>query len=100
MANYQIKNHQNGEVVQVEAQGVIEALGEHLPHPSIEVKINWCPSIGKATATDVRTNSTYTVKLLDESSLSEEELDRLKEEEFQAGLRSLERQFTQELSQS
>ncbi|MDK9793783.1 hypothetical protein [Vibrio sp. D431a] len=61
MTNFQIIDHENNKTIDVQAQGFLEAIAEHLPLPTVEVEISWNPASGSASITDKTTNFKYTV---------------------------------------
>lgn len=64
MPKYQIEDHEINKVVVVTAPGIIEAIADYLPWPSVEVEVNWCPTKGVSTVIDKQTDFKYTINLI------------------------------------
>jgi len=48
----------------IKAQGILEAISDYLPWPSVQVDIDWSPTTGQAVITDKKTDFKYTVTKL------------------------------------
>jgi hypothetical protein len=54
--------------VVVEAPGFLEALGEYLPWPSLQLAVYYTPHRGRVSATDRKTGFLYAVDIISEKS--------------------------------
>ena len=64
MAKFDIYSYETHENRQVEAQGVMEAMLECLPWPTLHLDISWEPSSGFHMVTDHQTQFQYKVMLV------------------------------------
>lgn len=63
MPNFEINDFENGGRTEVSAQGIVEAMHEYLPWPSVDVSVKWSPSNGVYQVIDNRSDFKYEVKL-------------------------------------
>ena len=59
---YQIHDFEICKKIQVEAPGVIEAMAEYLPWPSLQLDIDYSPTNGRARVEDKATQFLYDVE--------------------------------------
>lgn len=60
---FTIKNYELADEVEVEAPGIIEAILEYLPWPTLQIKIDYSPMMGEAFIIDLKTKFKYRVRL-------------------------------------
>lgn len=62
MPEYVIKDFElGGKKTKVTAPGIIEAMHEYLPWPTVELRIHWRPFTGTCDVEDLQTNFKYDV---------------------------------------
>jgi hypothetical protein len=60
---YKIKDYEIGREVEVEAPGMLEAILEHLPWPTIQAEFDYSPTMGEAFVIDLKTEFKYRVRV-------------------------------------
>ena len=63
MPKYKIKDYEISTTKTVEAPGLLEAMFEYLPWPTLQLDINYKPHHGKALVIDKKTDFHYDVTL-------------------------------------
>lgn len=64
MINYEVRSNENGSKITVKAQGVVEAIAEHLSHPVLELSVTYSPNHGISIVTDNKTGIKYDVRII------------------------------------
>lgn len=58
---YKIHDYEADKIAVVEAPGIVEAMHEYLPWPTLQLVVNYGPSNGRATVADCKTDFIYEV---------------------------------------
>jgi hypothetical protein len=64
MAKFEINDFEGGFKTEITAQGIVEAMHDYLPWPSVDVSVKWSPSSGVYEVVDNQTYFNYEVKLV------------------------------------
>ena len=62
---YELQDCESGKKAIVYAPGIVEAMLDYLPWPTLDLKIRWEPATGKIEVVDIKTDFVYRLKLVE-----------------------------------